>query len=76
MLKVKLQRIGKRNQPVYRIIIAEAKSKLSGKYIDLLGTYDPKPNPSVFKINLNKYKSWLKKGAQPTKTIRLLIKKL
>lgn len=76
MLKIKLQRVGKKNQPSYRIVIAEAKSKLSGKYVDLLGTYDPKTNPSSFKVDKEKYKSWLKKGAQPTKTIRLLTKKL
>lgn len=76
MLKIKLQRVGKKNQPSYRIVIAEARSKLSGKYVDLLGTYDPKTNPSSFKIDKEKYKSWLKKGAQPTKTIRLLTKKL
>lgn len=76
MLKIKLQRVGKKNQPSYRIIVAEAKSKLSGKYVDLLGTYDPKTNPSSFKIDIKKYKSWLMKGAQPTKTIRLLTKKI
>lgn len=76
MLKIKLQRVGKRNQAQYRIIVAEAKSKVTGKYIDLLGTYNPRLNPSEFKLDINKYKEWLKKGAQPTDTIRKLAKKL
>lgn len=76
MLKIKLQRVGKRNQAQYRIIVAEAKSKVTGKYIDLLGTYNPRLNPSEFKLDINKYKEWLKKGAQPTDTIRKLAEKL
>ncbi len=76
MLKIKLQRVGKKGQPQYRIVVAEARSKISGKYLDLLGTYNPRKKPSEFNLNLTKYQSWLKKGAQPTETIRKLAKKL
>ncbi len=76
MLKIKLQRIGKKGQPQYRIIVAEARSKANGKYLDLLGTYNPRKQPSEFKLDQNKYQSWLKKGAQPTDTVRKLAKKL
>ncbi len=76
MLKIKLQRVGKKGQPQYRIIVAEAKSKISGKYLDLLGTYNPRKQPSEFNLNKTKYQSWLKKGAQPTDTVRKLANKL
>lgn len=76
MLKIKLQRIGKRNQPGYRIVVAEGRSKLTGAYIDLLGTYNPRTEPSTITLDSEKYKQWLKKGAQPTDTVRLLAKKI
>lgn len=75
MLKIKLQRIGKRDQPQYRIVVAEARSKVSGRYVDLLGNYNPEAKGEQFKINQNKYQEWIKKGAQPTDTVRKLAKK-
>lgn len=76
MLKIKLQRKGKKNQALYRIVVAEARSKVSGRYIDLLGTYNPNTDPAVFDLDQKKYQQWLKKGAQPTVTIRRLAKQL
>jgi small subunit ribosomal protein S16 len=76
MLKIKLSRYGKRGQPFYRIIIAEAKSKRDGKYTDLLGTYDPLSQPSKVTLDQAKYQDWLKKGAQPTDTVRHIYEKL
>jgi small subunit ribosomal protein S16 len=76
MLKIKLSRIGKRGQPFYRIIIAEAKSKVNGKYVDLLGTYNPMVNPKQIKIDTKKYQEWIDKGAQPTETVASLYKKI
>jgi len=76
MLKIKLTRIGKKNQPYYRIIIAEARSKRDGKYIEALGTYNPLANPSIIKINKDRFQYWLKKGAKPTETVRKLYKKV
>ena len=69
MLKIKLSRLGKRKQPFYRIIVAEAKSKRDGAYIDVLGTYNPMVSPKEIKIDVAKYDDWVKKGAQPTETI-------
>jgi small subunit ribosomal protein S16 len=76
MLKIKLTRVGKKGQPQYRVVVAEAKDKNSGKYTDLLGTYNPLTQPADFKIDLEKYNAWLTKGAQPTDTIRQFVKKL
>lgn len=76
MLKIKLYPVGKKNQPRYRIVVAPARSKRDGKYIDSLGFYDPLTDPAIIKIDKNKYNDWLKKGAQPTDTIRHLVKKV
>lgn len=76
MLKIKLSRIGKRNQPFYRIIVAEAKSKRDGKNIEILGTYNPIVKPKKIDLNLEKYQDWIKKGAQPTQTVKSLYNKL
>ena len=76
MLKIKLARFGKRNQPHYRIVINEARSKRDGKYIDLLGIYAPTQTPKILKLNLDLYKEWMAKGAQPTDTVAALAKRV
>ena len=76
MLKIKLFRTGKKKQPRYRIVVVEARSKRDGKYIELLGTYNPLTQPSEIKLDLEKYQSWVKKGAQPTNTVRSLYQKV
>jgi len=75
MLKIKLQRIGKKNQPRYRIVVQEAQTKVNGSYIDLLGHYNPeKKDSEKFELDSKKYKEWLQKGTKPTKTVRQLAK--
>ncbi len=76
MLKIKLFRTGKRGHALYRVVVAEARSKRDGKHNDLLGTYDPHANPPSFNVDVEKYNNWLKKGAQPTLTVRKLAEKL
>ena len=75
MLKIKLSRIGKRDQPHYRIVVAEARSKRDGKVTDIIGFYNPNVTPKTIKIDRTKYTKWLKKGAQPTDTVRNLFNK-
>lgn len=75
MLKIKLTRLGKRNQPHYRVVVNEAKKRRDGKYVDMLGHYNPLSNPAEIVIDLEKYDSWIKKGAQPTETVAHLAKK-
>ena len=72
MLKIKLSRTGKRHQPHYRIIVAEARSKRDGKYLANLGHYIPTPKPATLKLDTKAYDSWISKGAQPTDTVRQL----
>lgn len=76
MLKIKLFRTGKKGHALYRVVVAEAKSKRDGKHADLIGTYDPHANPSSFTIDVEKYTNWLQKGAQPTETVRKLAEKV
>ncbi|OGY18070.1 MAG: 30S ribosomal protein S16 [Candidatus Chisholmbacteria bacterium RIFCSPHIGHO2_12_FULL_49_9] len=75
MLKIKLFPTGKRNQRKYRIVVAVDRSKSNGKYFENLGIYDPLTEPATVRINKERYNAWLKKGAQPTQTVRLLEKK-
>lgn len=72
MLKIKLSRTGKRDQAQYRIIVAEARSKRDGKNMDIIGHYIPGTKPSTIQLDVDKYTNWLKKGAQPTPTVKHL----
>jgi len=74
MLKIKLQPTGRRHQRFYRIIVAEDKSKLSGQVIDSIGVYNPYDAENKINLNKESYDSWVKKGAQPTETVRKLVK--
>lgn len=75
MLKIKLARFGKRNQPHYRIVVNEARDKRDGSYVANIGHYAPTQNPKLLQLDLTAYQEWLKKGAQPTETVAMLAKK-
>lgn len=75
MLKIKLSRTGRKNLASYRLVVAEKRSKLNGKVIDSLGSYNPHDPQNKLAIDQEKYAEWLKKGAQPTQTVRLLVAK-
>ena len=72
MLKIKLTRIGKRNQPHFRIVVNEAKDKRDGKYVESLGHYASAETPKILKLDVERYDHWLKQGAQPTETVAAL----
>ncbi|MBD3250185.1 MAG: 30S ribosomal protein S16 [Candidatus Pacebacteria bacterium] len=72
MLKIKLARFGKRNQPHYRIVINEAKSKRDGAYLEMIGRYVPAQQPKVLELDLERYDYWIEQGAQPTDTVASL----
>ena len=75
MVKIRLARYGAKNQPKYRIVSAEEKFKRDGRFIEVLGFYDPTKNPSVVKVNRDRLNYWLSVGAQPTDTVRRLVAK-
>ena len=72
-LKIRLMRTGKTKQPSYRVIVKEARSPRSGKYIDLVGHYNPLAEPADVKFDADKLKHWLGVGAKPTDTVKRLI---
>lgn len=74
MVKIRLKRIGAKKKPFYRIIVADARSPRDGKFIDQVGTYDPKADPSIINVDAEKVKNWLGNGAQPTETVKKLLK--
>lgn len=74
MLKIKLTRTGRKKMPSYRIVVAEKRSKLSGRVVDTLGYYNPSISPSALKINQKLLEKWLKNGAQMTLSVKKLLK--
>lgn len=73
-VKIKLQRMGKIRTPHYRVVIADARTRRDGKVIENIGTYEPKQNPSVLKIDSERAQYWLGVGAQPTEPVLALLK--
>ncbi|MBQ1535956.1 MAG: 30S ribosomal protein S16 [Ruminococcus sp.] len=74
-VKIRLRRIGAKKAPFYRIVVADSRYPRDGRCIEELGYYDPTKEPTVFKIDAEKAKSWIEKGAQPTDTVKELFKK-
>lgn len=74
-VKIRLTRMGDKKAPFYRVVVADARSPRDGKYIDLLGTYNPLTNPAEIKIDNEKAKTWLKNGALPTETAKSVLVK-
>ena len=73
-VKLRLMRMGKKKQPTYRIVAADSRSPRNGRFIEIVGTYDPRPDPSEITIDNDKAVSWLRKGAQPTERVEKLLK--
>ncbi|MDY0300805.1 MAG: 30S ribosomal protein S16 [Trichlorobacter sp.] len=73
--KIRLQRGGAKKRPFYQVVIADERSRRDGCFIENLGYYDPTKKPAVCKLNKEKLADWLAKGAQPTDTVRQLLKR-
>ena len=74
-VKIRLRRMGAKKAPFYRIVVADSRYPRDGRFIEEIGYYDPTKNPSVVKVDADKAKEWIKNGAQPTDTVRGLLKK-
>ncbi len=72
-VKIRLMRVGKKKQPTYRVVIADSRSPRDGRYIEIIGQYEPRKDPSVFAIDNDKALGWLRKGAQPTEQVHKLL---
>ncbi len=73
MVKLRLKRMGKTKQPTYRVVAADARSPRDGAFIETLGHYNPRTEPSTIVIDNDKAVAWLQKGAQPTDTVQRLL---
>ncbi len=73
-VRIRLTRLGRKKKVFYRIVVASSEAKRDGKFLDIIGTYDPMKEPAVIKIDTEKLGVWLGKGAEPTVTVRSLIK--
>jgi small subunit ribosomal protein S16 len=72
-VKLRLMRMGKKKQPTYRVVAADSRSPRDGRFIEIVGIYDPRPDPSAVRIDNDKAVDWLRKGAQPTESVRKLL---
>ena len=75
MVKIRLKRVGAKKQPFYRVIVADSRSPRNGRFIEEIGYYNPLTNPAEVKIDAEKATKWIKNGAQPTETVKALLKK-
>jgi small subunit ribosomal protein S16 len=73
-VKLRLMRMGKKKQPTYRVVAADSRSPRDGRFIEIVGTYQPRAEPSVVEIDNDKAVAWLSRGAQPTEAVEKLLK--
>ena len=73
-VKIRLRRMGAKKAPFYRIVVADSRYPRDGRSIEEIGNYDPTKNPSVVKVDADKAKEWIKNGAQPTDTVKKILK--
>ena len=75
MVKIRLQRVGKKKAPYYHIVVADSRRARDGKIIEQIGTFDPMTDPATINLDAEKVATWIKNGAQPTDTVKALIEK-
>ena len=74
-VKIRLRRMGAKKAPCYRIVVADERYPRDGRFIEEIGYYDPTKEPTVINLDADKAKTWLKNGAQPTDTVKVILKK-
>lgn len=73
-VKIRLARVGSKKNPVYRVVIADARAPRDGKFLEIVGRYNPQTEPSTIEIDEERVRDWLSKGAQPTDPVKRLLK--
>ncbi|CAN5827981.1 30S ribosomal protein S16 [soil metagenome] len=73
-VKLRLVRMGKKKQPTYRVVAADSRAPRNGRFIEIVGTYEPRADPSVVRIDNERVLDWLRKGAQPTDRVQRILK--
>jgi small subunit ribosomal protein S16 len=74
-VKIRLRRLGAKKAPFYRIVVADSRYPRDGRFIEEIGYYDPTKNPTVINVDADKAKKWIESGAQPTETVKNILKK-
>ena len=73
-VRMRLTRVGSKKNPVYRVVVADSRSPRDGRFIEIIGRYNPQTNPSTIELDEQKVRDWLSKGAQPSGTVARLLK--
>ena len=73
-VKLRLTRVGSKKNPIYRVVAADSRAPRDGRFIEIVGHYNPQPDPSLIELDEAKIKDWLSKGAQPTDSVKRLLK--
>lgn len=72
--RIRLARVGSKKNPIYRVVVADARSPRDGRFIEIVGRYNPQTNPSTIQLDEDKIRDWISKGAQPSATVKRLLK--
>jgi len=75
VLKIRLRRMGAKRDPFYRVVVSDSRSTPQGRFVDVLGTYDPRTDPATIRLDVVKAEEWIQKGASPSETVRSLLRK-
>jgi small subunit ribosomal protein S16 len=75
MLSIRLRRTGTTKRPYYRVVVADSQAWRDGRFIEVIGHYDPRRNPAVVKLDAERAQQWIRKGARPSETVRSLLKR-
>jgi small subunit ribosomal protein S16 len=73
-VRIRLTRVGSKKNPIYRVVVADSRSPRDGRFIEIIGRYNPQTNPSTIELDEQKVRDWLSKGAQPSDTVARLLK--
>ena len=72
--RIRLARVGSKKNPIYRVVVADSRAPRDGRFIEIVGRYNPQSNPSLIELNEDKIRDWIAKGAQPTNSVKRLLK--
>jgi small subunit ribosomal protein S16 len=73
-VKIRLARFGSKKNPIYRVVVADARAPRDGRFLEIVGRYNPQVNPSLIELDEGKVRDWISKGAQPTEPVKRLMK--
>ena len=73
MLKIRLRRMGTKKKAFYRVVVSDSRLRPTGRFVDIVGTYDPGPDPAAVRIDVARIEEWIRKGAQPSDTVKRLL---